>query len=165
MPDKIQILSTEQVEAKLTRMAYEIVEHNFDEKELHLIGIEGRGVDIAKKLQEIIAKISTIEVKLSVLSIDKENPIDVSLDSALKLEHKAVVLVDDVLNSGKTLLYACRPLLNTVLKKLQVAVLVDRRHKNYPVSVDFVGTSVATTLKEHISVEVQKGKVIGAFLS
>jgi pyrimidine operon attenuation protein / uracil phosphoribosyltransferase len=165
MPDKVQILSAQQIEAKLTRMAYEIVEQNFTEQELFILGIQGRGVDIATKLQKLIESISQIAVHLSILHINKENPIEVSLQSDLDLRGKSVVLVDDVVNSGRTLLYACTPLLHTVLKKLQVAVLVDRRHKSYPVSADFVGTSVATTLKEHISVEVQKGKVVGAFLS
>jgi pyrimidine operon attenuation protein / uracil phosphoribosyltransferase len=165
MPNKVQILSREVIDAKLTRMAYEIVEQNFDEKEIVIAGIQGRGVDIAQILMNKIAAISNVRTVSVTILIDKDNPMACSLDEQIPLTDRVVVVVDDVVNSGRTLLYACTPLLMQLLKRLQVAVLVDRRHKNYPVSPDFVGTSVATTLQEHISVEMTHGKVTSAYLS
>ena len=82
----------------------------------------------------------------------------------MKLDGKSIIVVDDVANSGRTLLYALNPFLNVIAKKIQIAVLLDRKHKSYPVSADYIGTSLATTYQEHISVEVKSGKVSGAYL-
>jgi pyrimidine operon attenuation protein / uracil phosphoribosyltransferase len=164
MNTEIQILDAKVIDAKLQRMAYEIIENNIDEKELVLAGVQHRGVDIAKVLKAKIEKISEIKVILNDIIINKENPIDCKLENDMNLDKKSIIIVDDVANSGRTLLYALHPFLNIIAKKIQIAVLVDRRHKSYPVSADYVGVSIATTLKEHIKVEVEKGKINGAFL-
>jgi pyrimidine operon attenuation protein / uracil phosphoribosyltransferase len=165
MSKRVQIISKEVIAAKISRMALEIIEQNFDEKSLIIIGVQGRGTDVATCLQAEISKHSSLKTQLRLLKIDKNKPIDAALEDETGLENAVVVLVDDVVNSGRTLLYACTPLLHHLLKKLQVAVLVDRSHKSYPISADFVGTSVATTLQEHISVEVKNGEILGAYLS
>jgi pyrimidine operon attenuation protein / uracil phosphoribosyltransferase len=164
MSKKIKILDAAMIDAKLLRMAYEIVENNFDEKQIVIAGIEGRGVDIANVLVQKINSISSLKIMNIVLFINKKNPVECSLDNNTKLDGKSIIVVDDVANSGRTLLYALNPFLNIIAKKIQIAVLVDRKHKNYPVAADYIGTSITTTLQEHISVEVKSGKIIGAYL-
>jgi pyrimidine operon attenuation protein / uracil phosphoribosyltransferase len=164
MSKKIKILDAAMIDAKLLRMAYEIVENNFDEKQIVIAGIEGRGVDIANVLVQKINSISSLKILNITLFINKKNPVECSLDNNTKLDGKSIIVVDDVANSGRTLLYALNPFLNIIAKKIQIAVLVDRKHKNYPVAADYIGTSITTTLQEHISVEVKSGKIIGAYL-
>ena len=116
----------------------------------------------AKKLTEI----SAIEVKLSTIKVDKDNPfyIDIEVDISEKdYKNKVLILVDDVLNSGKTLMYGAKYFLSVPLKKLSTIVLVDRNHNRFPIKADFVGLSLSTTLKEHISVELEKN--VGIYLS
>jgi pyrimidine operon attenuation protein / uracil phosphoribosyltransferase len=164
MIKKVKILDAKVIDNKLLRMAYEILENNFDEKEIVIAGIEGRGMDIATIIAAKIAQISKIKLHLMMIAIDKKNPVECSLQTDMALDGKSIIVVDDVANSGRTLLYALNPFLNIIAKKIQIAVLVDRRHKNYPVSADYIGTSIATTYQEHISVETKAGQVIGAFL-
>jgi pyrimidine operon attenuation protein / uracil phosphoribosyltransferase len=164
MNKKVKILDAAVIETKLLRMAYEIIENNFDEKEIVIAGIQGRGVDIATILVQKMQTISSIKVHQIMLQINKQNPVECSLQTTVKLDGKSIVVVDDVANSGRTLLYALNPFLNVIAKKIQIAVLVDRKHKSYPVSADYTGTSIATTLQEHISVDVKAGKIIGAYL-
>jgi pyrimidine operon attenuation protein/uracil phosphoribosyltransferase len=164
MNSNIQILDSKVIDAKLQRMALEIIENNIEEQEIVLAGIMQRGADIAKVLKQKIEATQLLKVIYFDIIIDKSNPTNCSLDTTINLDKKSIIVVDDVANSGRTLLYALNPFLNVIAKKIQVAVLVDRKHKNYPVSPDYVGTSIATTLKEHISVEVKNGKITGAFL-
>jgi pyrimidine operon attenuation protein / uracil phosphoribosyltransferase len=164
MPQHTTILSKEQIEAKLLRMAYEIVEHNLDCEQIVLAGIQQRGSELAKIIAEHIRKISNVQVNLIDIIIDKNNPIDCTLSNNNELNGNSIIVVDDVANSGRTLLYALHPFLNVLAKRIQVAVLVDRKHKSYPISADFVGLTVATTLHEHISVQISKGKILGAYL-
>jgi pyrimidine operon attenuation protein / uracil phosphoribosyltransferase len=164
MSKKIKILEPEVIDTKLLRMAYEIIENNFDEKEIIIAGIQGRGFDIACVLNDKIKLISKIKTNVVTIRINKENPVECSLPDTIKFDGKSIIVVDDVANSGRTLLYALNPFLNIIAKKIQIAVLVDRKHKNYPICADYIGTSITTTLQEHISVEVKAGKVIGAFL-
>ena len=77
---------------------------------------------------------------------------------------KTIVLIDDVANSGRTMLYALKPLLLQLPKKIQTLALVERTHKSFPVDVDYVGLSVSTTTDENIVVEVENGEVMGAWL-
>ncbi len=120
-----------------------------------------------KKLIRLLKKIAPIKTKLIEIKINKENPAEkeIKIDLTDKdLKNKVIILVDDVLNSGKTLIFGAKPFLITPVKRLTTAVLVDRGHNRYPIKADFVGLSLSTTLQEHISVELKKGKE-AAYLS
>ena len=150
---KIEIVSTEQIQQKLNRLAYEIYEHTMDEKEIMLAGIEGNGYLVAKKLLSLLKKISKQKTTLGKIILDKKNPLATKpkIDFSEKdYKNKTIIVVDDVLNSGKTLIYAVQLFLNQPIKKLHTVVLVDRSHTQYPVKADFVGLSLSTTLQEHI---------------
>jgi pyrimidine operon attenuation protein/uracil phosphoribosyltransferase len=156
---KAKILDAHQISQKLNRMAYEIYETNYSEKELLLVGIEGNGYKVAERIEEILKKISPLKVKLCKIKLDKENPwlAEPEYDFTEKdYKNKAVVLVDDVLNSGKTLMYAVKLFLDKPLKRLSTLILVDRSHTRYPVKADYVGLSLSTTLQEHISADFSK---------
>ena len=162
--DKKYILSKEVVEKKLQRMAYEILENNIDEKEIILAGIRESGSVVAKVIQQMLGKISTIKTELITITLDKKEPTDVSLSRSIDLNGKVIILIDDVSNSGKTLLYALKPFIEFHPKKIQTLVLVERTHTSFPVRPDYVGLSIATTLEEHIFVEVKGTEITGAYL-
>lgn len=151
---KKQILNNQQIEQKINRMAYEMLELYMD-KELVLVGIEPRGNILADRITAIYNTVSKTKAESISLQIDKENPYNLAINEQLlsTVKNKNVVIVDDVLNSGKTIMYALKPFLQIELKNLAVLVLVDRDHKQYPVFARFVGMSLSTTLNEHISVE------------
>ena len=156
---KVEILNTLQIEQKLNRLAYEIYEHTVEEKEIMLAGIDGNGYLVAKKLSDVLKKIAGYKITLGKISLDKTNPLAKKpvIDFTEKeYKSKTVILVDDVLNSGKTLIYAVQLFLNQPLKKLHTVVLVDRSHTQYPVKADFVGLSLSTTLQEHIIADFSK---------
>jgi pyrimidine operon attenuation protein / uracil phosphoribosyltransferase len=161
---KKYILDAATAALKMERMAYEIVEENIDETELILAGIRDNGSVIARSIQQELAKISSLKTKLINLQLDKKHPTTVELSENLDFNGKVVIVVDDVSNSGKTMLYALKPLLEFHPKKIETLVLVERSHKIFPVNSDFVGLSVATTLQEHIFVEVEGEKIKGAYL-
>jgi len=162
--DKKYILSKEVVGKKLQRMAYEILENNIDEKEIILAGIRESGSVVAKVIQGMLAEISSIKTELITITLDKKEPTDVSLSRSIDLNGKVIILVDDVSNSGKTLLYALKPFIEFHPKKIQTLVLVERTHTSFPVRPDYVGLSIATTLQEHIFVEVKENEITGAYL-
>ena len=164
MAQKKYILSKEVVEKKLRRMAYEILENNIDEKEIILAGIRESGSVVAKVIQQMLGEISSIKTELITITLDKKEPTDVSLSRSIDLNGKVIILIDDVCNSGKTLLYALKPFIEFHPKKIQTLVLVERTHTSFPVRPDYVGLSIATTLQEHIFVEVQGTEVLGAYL-
>ena len=145
-------------------MAYEIWEHNSDEKELVLIGIEKGGKVLADNLTEILREISPLELVCISVNINKKNPLNHALDFEENLSGRAVVLVDDVANSGKTIMYSLHAILSYDLKKVMVAVLVDRKHKSFPISSDIVGHTVATTLQNHIEVETVDNDIVAVYL-
>lgn len=161
---KNYILTGEVADKKLRRMAYEILEHNAAEEGVILAGIREHGSVIAKCIQKILGEISELPTELISLSLDKRMPGDVRLDPQVNFNNKVVILVDDVSNSGRTLTYALKPFLQSHPKKIQTLVLVERRHTAFPVQPDYVGLSVATTLQEHIYVEVEGEKVMGAWM-
>jgi len=164
---KTLILNNKQIEQKINRIAYEIYENNYGEKEIIIAGIVGNGFTLAEKINTVIKKIAPIKTKLIEIKINKENPAEKEIKIALTdkdLKNKVIILVDDVLNSGKTLIFGAKPFLITPVKRLTTAVLVDRGHNRYPIKADFVGLSLSTTLQEHISVELKKGKE-AAYLS
>jgi pyrimidine operon attenuation protein/uracil phosphoribosyltransferase len=164
MSKQKQILNEEEISLKLERLAYEIYENNLDQKVIVLAGIQKRGLAIAEVLQKKIDKLSKGKTRLISILIDKRNPIDCSLSDTKNLDKKAIVLIDDVANSGRTLLYALNPFLNVIAKRIQICVLVDRKHKSYPVSADYIGMQLSTTLEENIVVDIVKGKIKGAYL-
>jgi len=162
--EKNYILSPEVAAKKLKRMAFEILENNFGETSFILAGIRESGTVIAETIQRLLAEISGLDTELITVSLDKKNPTTVEISRPLDFKNKVVILIDDVSNSGKTLMYAIRPFLDTSPKKIQTLVLVERSHNAFPVKPDYVGLSVATTIQEHIYVEVEKGLVKGAWL-
>lgn len=161
---KKYILSKEIAEKKLRRMAYEILENNMDEKMIILAGIRESGSVVAKMIQKILHEISTIQTELITISLDKKYPKEVHLSKIYDFDDRVVIVIDDVVNGGKTLLYALKPFLDFQPKKIQTLILVERTHKSFPVRPDYVGISIATTIQEHIFVEVDGDSVIGAYL-
>ncbi len=162
--EKNYILSPEVAKKKLKRMAYEILENNFGETGFVLAGIRESGTVIAQTIQHLLTEIAGVKTELITISLDKKNPTDVILNRQIDLHNKVIIVIDDVSNSGKTLLYAIKPFLDQSPKKIQTLVLVERSHNAFPVKPDYVGLSVATTLQEHIYVEVEGGQVKGAWL-
>ncbi len=162
--ERISILDKNQIQAKLQRMAYQLWEHNSNETAVTLVGIEGSGLTLANCLAAKLRAISPLEVEVLSVTVNKKKPLSKPITISQDLKGKSVVLVDDVANSGKTLLYALRPILDYETRKIQIAVLVDRKHKAFPVSPDIVGHSVATTIQEHIEVETEGEEVTAAYL-
>ena len=162
--EKKYILSKEVVEKKLRRMAFEILENNIDEKQIILAGIRESGSVVAKVIQQMLGEICSIKTELITITLDKKEPNDVSLSKTFDFNGKVIILIDDVSNSGKTLLYALKPFIVSHPKKIQTLVLVERTHTSFPVRPDYVGLSIATTLQEHIFVEVKGDKIEGAYL-
>lgn len=158
------ILSADKALMKLRRMAYEVIERNSSEKQLILAGIKGNGYAIAQMLKSILDDISSFKVDLLLVDIDKQNPLVCQLENQNEIKDKVVVVIDDVVNSGKTLIYALIPLLKSSPKRIETLTLVERSYKTHPVHVDYVGVSLATTLHDHIFVEVDEGKLGGAYL-
>lgn len=158
------ILDKQTADKKLRRMALEVAERNADSKELILIGIKENGIYIAQKIKEYLQAVFKGSIILMELSLDKKEPADITLDKKIDFNNKTVLLIDDVANSGRTMLYALKPLLQQIPRQIQTLALVERTHKKFPVAVDYVGLSVSTTLKESIVVEVENGEVMGAWL-
>ncbi len=165
MEERKQILTAEVANKKLRRMALQVVEENYTETQLVLIGIKNNGTVIAEKISQYIKEVFTGEVLVLELSMDKKNPLEISLNTTMDFNDKIIVLIDDVANSGRTMLYALKPLLQQLPKKIQTLALVERTHKTFPVDVDYVGFSVSTTADENIKVEVEGGEVVGAWMT
>ncbi len=156
------ILNQTQIEQKVRRIAYQIYETNSAEKEVVIAGIIGNGFVFAEKIVGILQEISPLKITICEVIIDKKNPLK-PISTSIEIEHyknKSLVLVDDVLNSGTTLIYGIKHFLNVPLKKFKTAVLVNRNHKKYPVKADFKGISLSTSVKEHIQVEFSNKKAI-----
>jgi pyrimidine operon attenuation protein/uracil phosphoribosyltransferase len=164
MEQRKQILTAEVADKKLRRMALQVVEQNYTETQLVLIGIKNNGTVIAEKVSQFMKEVFTGEVLVLELSLDKKNPLTISLNTDMDFNGKTIVLIDDVANSGRTMLYALKPLLQQLPKKIQTMALVERTHKTFPVGVDYVGFSVSTTADENIKLEVEVGEVVGAWL-
>ncbi len=150
------ILTHDQIQHTIKRIAYQIYETNVDEKEIIIAGINGGGIDFAKKLVDILKKITDAQITLCKVEMDKKNPLKSGVETSILEEaykDKSIVLVDDVLNSGTTLIYGVHHFLKTPIKQLKTAVLVNRNHKKYPIKADFKGISLSTSLNEHIKVE------------
>lgn len=164
--EKSLILDSQQVKQKIRRMAFQIYENNFKEKQLVIAGIEGQGYVLATEILKELESISPIEVKLVKVSLDKLAPqqSDVTLDCDLKeIRRKCVVLIDDVLNTGRTFVYGLKPFLHIEIKKIETAVLVNRSHALFPIYPKYTGYELATTIDDHV--QVLLGKETAVYLS
>lgn len=154
------ILDDLQVRQKIKRIAFEIYENNYDEQELVLAGIYDRGFSLAKLLNAELAIIAQeLTVTLVCITLDKSTPLSfgIELNTPLEsLEDKVVMIVDDVLNSGQAMAYGLKTLLNVNVKKIETAVLVNRSHKRYPISANYKGYELATTINDHVSVSLEE---------
>lgn len=165
MAAKNLILSKEVAEKKMQRIALEIAGELYGEMEpLIIIGITGSGMVIAKKLFLQLSQLISIPIQIISCSLNKRDPHMITYSEKIDFNNKNVLLVDDVTNSGRTFLYALKPLLDFYPKRIQTMCLVERMHKNFPVKIDYIGLSIATTLQDHIQVEVENEEVLGAYI-
>ncbi len=151
----MHLLNTQQIDHKIKRLAMEVLERNTDENELFVIGLNNKGRELAQRIRTELLKLATSPIHLSVIRLNPaaplDSPIELEIDPKL-LAGKAVLLVDDVANTGRSLFFALQPLMKAVPGKVEIAVLVDRKHKNFPVRVDYVGLELATTFLDNIEV-------------
>lgn len=152
------ILNNIEIEHKIKRIAYQIYETFVDEESIVIAGIANNGYIFAEKIAQVLTTISPLIITLCEVYIDKQNPNSIITTSIPKeaYQNKGLILVDDVLNSGTTLVYGVKHFLEVPLKKFKTVVLVDRNHKKYPVKADFKGISLSTSLQEHIQVVFEK---------
>ena len=160
MNNKI-ILDNDKIKKILIRIAYQIVEINLNESEIFFVGVQKNGFELAKLINSELEKISNLRSNVVPISIDKKKPNKkiFNNDDLQLLSNKTVILVDDVLNTGKTLIHGVKFLLNSTLTKLITVVLIDRNHKIFPIKVDIKGTSISTTIDQRIDVIVEKGNL------
>ncbi len=154
----MKILNHRQIQQKIRRLAIEIAEHNYGEDGIILAGINHNGMAFAQLLLEEFTQISPQQVTLTRISLNPANPLsgEVLLEMPIEeVEGKVIIIIDDVANTGRTIFYAVKPLLETLPKRVEVAVLVDRTHKSFPIHVDYVGLSLATTLLQDIDVQIR----------
>jgi pyrimidine operon attenuation protein/uracil phosphoribosyltransferase len=151
---KLLILNQQQIQQKIDRIAYQVLEDNYDEEEIIIAGILPRGNHIAARLKKILDEIAPFKSRLISIEVDKQSSsLKANIDFKVEdCKDKAVVLVDDVLNTGKTLAYGFGVFIDIRLKKLRTAVLVDRNHKNFPMTTDYAGIALSTVLKERVDV-------------
>ena len=157
------ILDNESVNKKIDRITHQIIEENFNEKELIIIGISKNGFLLAEKITKLLNQLNkSLKVELTELHINKNNPIKNSIEIIpnLSCDNKKVILIDDVLNSGRTLMHAAAYVINLGIKKMNTIVLVDRRHRLFPIKADWVGLTLSTTIQEHIRVDFKKGNIL-----
>lgn len=168
MPNsKTLILNARQIRQRIDRIAYQIYENNYAEKEIIIAGIEKNGYLLAGRILEKLKEISPVKVKLAEIVLNKKDPLSGKVKVNLpekELKGKVVIVVDDVLESGRTMMYSIDPFLKSAVRRLTTVVLVDRDHHSYPIKADFVGISLATTMQEHISVELNGGKNDAVYL-
>ncbi|QRR04311.1 phosphoribosyltransferase [Dyadobacter sandarakinus] len=166
MISRRQILTSQQTRQKIRRIAFEIYEQNFEETGIIIAGIAGEGYTFARLLTAELQQIAPLNVQLIELRFDKhihhQSPI--LFDRDVDVENQVVVVTDDVLNTGRTLAFALEPFLKVQMKKVQVAVIVDRSHHKFPVHADFVGYSLSTTLTEHVEVVLNGSGEEGVYL-
>ena len=163
--ERTLILTHDQIQKKLERIAHHIHENHYKRKELHVVGLAERGYGMAERISSHLEKISGLKIHTHRLKLDKNNPgstPDFSGDAAA-LKGNVVMLVDDVVNSGRTMIYATSFILDQHPDTLGTVALIDRIHRKFPIRVDYVGLTLSTNLKEHVSVEVTK-KTVSAYL-
>lgn len=163
----MKVLDDRKIRQKIRRLAIEILEHNCDEQELIFAGINNRGMAFARLLHAELKNISKLDLSLTQIRLNPADPLasEIKLDMPVaSLRDKVIIVVDDVANTGRTIFYACKPLLDTLPKKIEVAVMVDRTHKSFPVKVDYFGISLATTLLQDIDVQITDSQAFGVYL-
>ncbi len=163
----MQVLNHRQVNQKIKRLAIQILERNTTEPEIILAGINNNGLHFAQLIANELIAFSEKPVRLTQVKLNPANPLASDIVFEMPLEQingKSIILVDDVANSGRTLFYAVKPLLTILPKKIETAVLVDRKHKSFPIVVSYYGISLATTLQENIKVSLQDETNLAAFL-
>ncbi|GAB3999745.1 phosphoribosyltransferase domain-containing protein [Spirosoma daeguense] len=161
------ILNAEQIRQKIRRIAFQIYENNFEETTLLLAGVAGEGYVLAKALAQELQTIAPFTVKLIQLTLDKAQTTQpaVQADEPIaEFTDKVVIVVDDVLYTGRTLAFSLQPFLTVPIQKLQVAVLIDRNHPRYPVAADYKGYELSTTLTEHVEVVLSDDARAGVYL-
>ena len=162
---KNSVLDRQSIARKMRRMALEVAEQNLDEKELIIAGITGNGEVVARNLIQELKSVSPAHATiLTTILLNKKDPLEVSFNKTLDFENKVIILVDDVSNTGRTMMYALKPFLNAHPKKIQTLVLVERSHKLFPLHTYYTGLSIATTLQEHIVVETEGEEISGAWI-
>ncbi len=162
--EKNYILSADAAKKKMRRMAYEILENNTEADHILFAGIADNGLVVARAIAAIVHEISGKSTDVIAMSLDKKHPSVVTTDRPVDFNDQVVIIVDDVTNSGKTLTYALKPILEAYPRKIQTLVMVERSHKKYPVHPDYVGVSLSTFLHEHIFVEVTGQTIEGAYV-
>lgn len=156
------ILNRSSAREKLHRMALQIAENlNDDHQELMLIGVEQNGTAMARQLEGFLKKYITSPIEILTVSLDKIQPREVTLSENKDFNDKSIIIIDDVSNSGKTLLYATRPLLAYHPRRIQTLVMIERMHRQFPIKPDYVGLSLATAGEDHIRVEIENGEITG----
>lgn len=166
----MQILNTSQMIQKIKRISIEILERNFGEEEIIFLGLNNSGFALATILSDNISQLNVSNFNTRVLrvKINTKNPlaqpVEIENFDINQLDQKNIILVDDVANTGRTLFYAFDPLMKIIPRKIEVAVMVDRKHKLFPVQVDYVGLSLATTLMENIQVDLSDISSMNAVL-
>lgn len=158
------ILTATSADNKLRRMALEIAERNADRDTLLIIGIENNGLHMAKKIATYLTPIFKGNIQTLSLLINKKEPEQITLSQPINLQQQAILLVDDVANSGRTMLYALAPLLQHYPVQIETLALVERTHKQFPLALNYVGLSVSTTKEENIEVIVTDGEIMGAII-
>lgn len=164
----MEILTERQILQKIKRIAIEILERNFDEKQIILAGINNNGYGFAEMLQKQMNEVSSVKTILTRISLNPAAPVESEVEIEMplsKLKKKTIIVVDDVANTGRTTFFALKPLLKVLPKKVEVAVLVDREHKAFPILSNYVGLSLATTLNEHIDVRILGTKKMSVHLN
>ena len=163
----MQILSEIQIKQKTKRLAIEILENNYGEEELFLLGINNNGLNFAKSMGLYMKRNSSVKINYVNLQVNAAQPLSEEVILNIEKEEligKTLILVDDVANTGRTLFYAFKPLLDFIPKRIEIAVLVDRKHKNFPVSPTYVGLTLATTIAENIEVRLKSGDEKSVYL-
>ena len=156
------VLNTTRLEQKIMRIAHEIVENTFEVDQIFIAGISGNGVILAERLVDIIKTISNQQLYLFNVTIEKDAPLNNSISISIapdKLNNSTVILVDDVINSGRTMQYALMKILESPVNSVKTVALVDRMHRRYPIKADFVGLTLSTTLKERVEVSFENDPV------
>jgi len=157
----MQILDETQIRQKIERLSFEILENNFEEKEIILAGINFNGMAFASLLRDALQNITQIPIRLIQIRLNPAKPLQepILVDANIEqLKGKAIIVVDDVANTGRTVFYAVRPFMDIVPRKIEVVVLIDRKHKSFPIAADYVGLSLATTIQEDIDVRIRDAK-------
>ena len=157
---KNKILNTDQIKKIVKRIAYQIQENNLEYSEIILIGVYNNGYMLAKIIEKELKQISKSSIELISIKINKKNPLDkIDLDCKKEyLKNKSIVLIDDVLHTGRTLIYCVKHLLDMSPRNFNTVVLVDRNHKKFPIKVDFKGISLSTSMSEHVEVVFEKNE-------